>query len=665
MTIKNIKRGTAILLAFLMCFTVFSGAITGSASAATESGMVYLNIYPASGDSSSASAWSHSNLKYMNGWQSGAGSELVLRAIGSFTGTVCYCIEPGAPQNSGETLTKYDESYWDKLPASSNKTISPENIKLLIGRILQYGYTGTISPDWKTQNAADADKMAKIYATQILIWETIVGERDELFNHVSTGSADKVIDLIGANHPLKSRIMSHYNSIVSGVQNHTKIPSFTAKAASEAQTVSLKWDGEKYSAVVNDSNGVLSNFTFTANGLTFAKDGNKLTVTAKEAPKSTVTVNAEKQNAQRKGLVSWSDGKFGPGNGRQDIVGYESAVADPVKAVFKVNVAEGALKLIKTSDDGKVSGISFSISGEGTDINAVTDENGVIEIPNLKPGTYTVSENTQDNYVKQEPQTVVIEVGKTAEVKFNNITKCGSVEVTKVDEQYPDNRLSGAVFEIYSDTDSNGEFDADTDTVIGIMEEKETGVYRMDDLRYGGYFLYEQEAPEGFVKDDGYYYFKIENDGETVTVENKAGVGFINRPATSKLVITKTDIADGKLLPDAGFRIKDSDGNVVAEGYTDENGIAEFTLRCGKYTYEEFDAPTGYRLDTEPHEFEVCEDGSVIKADITNEKLPDIPKTGDDSNMAVWIAAGSVCLIAAAAAAVQLYRKKNSGKKDD
>ena len=57
-------------------------------------------------------------------------------------------------------------------------------------------------------------------------------------------------------------------------------------------------------------------------------------------------------------------------------------------------------------------------------------------------------------------------------------------------------------------------------------------------------------------------------------MENEAGVGFINQPITGKLELTKTDVADGKPLPNAGFRIKDEDGNIVATGVTDENGIA-------------------------------------------------------------------------------------------
>lgn len=653
------KRGMAMFLAILICMTAFVGIIP--AYAASEQGMVYLNIYPTASDSSSESAWAHSDLTYMNGWHSGSGSALVLRAIGSFTGNICYCIEPGVPQNSGEYLTSRDDTYWDNLPSTYNKTISPDTIKVLIGRILQYGYTGKLDPEWKTQNSADADKLAKIYATQILIWETVVGERDADFNHVSTGSHDRVLDLVGSNHPLKSKITTYYNSIAGSVQNHTKVPSFTAKTASKAQTVSLKWDGEKYAAEITDSNKVLGNYTFTASGLIFSKNGNTLTVSAEKAPSGTVTVSAEKSN-QRKGLVAWSDGTFSPTSGRQDVVAYTAAVSDPVKAYFKVNVSDGGLKIVKTSDDGNVSGIEFTVTGDGVNETVKTDDSGSTEVCNLKPGTYTVAEKVPEGYVPQNEQTVTVEAGKTAVVSFSNVTIKGNVELTKVDAAYPENKLTGAVFEVYSDTDANGEFDADTDEFVGNMTEEETGVYRMNDLKYGAYFAHEQTAPEGFVKDEGYYRFSITADGETAVVENEAGVGFINKPVTGKLIITKTDVSNGDLLPNAGFRIKDANGNVVAEGYTDENGIAEFTLRYGRYTYEEFDAPDGYMIDTAPHEFEITEDGAIIKAEMTNKLQPDIPKTGDNTHIELWAAAGVVSLLAASEIGFRLYRKKKENK---
>ena len=126
------------------------------------------------------------------------------------------------------------------------------------------------------------------------------------------------------------------------------------------------------------------------------------------------------------------------------------------------------------------------------------------------------------------------------------------MQTTKVDAEYPDHKLTGAVFEVYVDVDGDQAYRAETDRFIGEMSEVETGVYRMDGLQYNGYFLHEKTSPEGFLKDDNYYYFEIREDGETVTVENEADVGFVNQPITGKLELTKKDISDGKLLPGVG-----------------------------------------------------------------------------------------------------------------
>ena len=247
------------------------------------------------------------------------------------------------------------------------------------------------------------------------------------------------------------------------------------------------------------------------------------------------------------------------------------------------------------------------------------------------------------------------------EITIENEFITGSVKTTKVDKDYPDNKLTGAIFEVYVDVDGNGEFDAEIDTLVGEMTETEAGVYLYEKLRYGGYFLYEKTAPEGFVTDDTYHYFEIRNDGETVTVENEAGVGFTNKPIVGELELTKTDISDGKVLANVGFRIRNEAGEFAAEGYTDENGIAKFTLRYGKYTYEEFAALDGYTPDTKAYPFEIKEDGEIVKAAMTNERIPEVPQTGDESNIGFWIGLAAVALGGVIATAIVLIKKK----KDD
>ena len=101
---------------------------------------------------------------------------------------------------------------------------------------------------------------------------------------------------------------------------------------------------------------------------------------------------------------------------------------------------------------------------------------------------------------------------------FQMMKKC----FYKVDKDYPDNLLAGAIFEIYMDVDGNKEFNADVDTLVGEMVEYEPGLYELENLRYGGYFLYEKQAPANYVKDDAYHYFAIVNDGEMVHARREA-----------------------------------------------------------------------------------------------------------------------------------------------
>lgn len=282
-------------------------------------------------------------------------------------------------------------------------------------------------------------------------------------------------------------------------------------------------------------------------------------------------------------------------------------------------------------------------------------ENGVYTMDNLRYNGYFLHEKTapdgflkDDGYyyfeIRTDGEMVIVE--NEAGVGFVNQPIKGNVTTTKVDVNYPESKLTGAVFHIYADTDKNGKFDADIDTFVIALNETEIGIYLAESIRYGGYFLYEETAPEGYVKDNTYHYFEIRNDGETVTVENMAGIGFTNKPITGELELTKTDVTDGTPLAGVGFRIKDADGNIVAEGYTDESGIAKFTLGYGKYTYSEFDPLEGYIANTDEYPFEITEDGQIVKASMTNEKIPtpDIPQTGDNSNLGFWIGLGTIAL---------------------
>ena len=338
MKMQKAKRFMSLFLAALMCVTTLVGFGT-TAYAAEETDEVYLISFPRDGDANYTGEWGHESHTFMNGWSSGTSRFTTVRAMGSYNGNICYCIEVGVPQETGDSYTQKGEDFWDNYPSSYNSTISPDDIKLFIGRIFQYGYTGTISTSWRSQNEG-GDKLAHAVATQLLIWETVVGERDKDFNKVSTGGNDAILDQISPNHPLRDKIMSYYNSMAASVQNHSKLPSFFAKSTGKAQNIELEWDGEKYTATLTDQNNVLSDYSFSASdsGIHFSVNGNKLTITAEKAPSDTVTITAEK-TAQRRGLITWTDGVYGPDGGIQDTVTYAQTVNDPVKGYLNIKVS--------------------------------------------------------------------------------------------------------------------------------------------------------------------------------------------------------------------------------------------------------------------------------------------------------------------------------------
>lgn len=852
---KLYRRSISGLLALLICFTAILGSgVTAFAAASTgETADSYSVAFPRDGDANLdySGTWGHDELHYMNGWTSGEATWMTtLHTIGSFDGPACYCIEPGVPRNLYRSYESYGEDYWDTFPAEYNRTIDGRTMKMLLGRIMQYGYQGNLSLDWRSQNDSDADKLAHMMATQVLVWETVVGERDADFNHVDPGSADAVKSVYCTSHPLYSRFSAYYDSIEASVKKHTVVPSFMDRSEEDAQTVELSWDGSRYTATLTDTNSVLSEYAFSSaqSDMTFAVDGNDLTISAETAPADGVTITAVRNNT-RQGVVVWSDGHYGPDGTMQDVVTFRDTVSDPMYAYLHLKVGYGSVKIIKTSEDGEVSGISFTVSGNGTEQTVTTNADGEMQLDDLRPGAYTVTEQSSDRYEPQEVRQVTVISGQVATVTFHNTLKRGSLEViktsedhliegvkfhltgaslsglpvdeyavtdstgkavfsdvligtgyvlsevdtdvryvipedqtaamewskvthksihnvlkkwnatvtksdsatgtpqgdaklsgavygvykggqlvdtyvtdgngqfttvyyacgddwtireitpsegylldstvypvgaepqrytaeynpialdvteqvirggvalTKVDKDYPENKLEGAVFEVYRDSNRNQELDAE-DELLGTMEELGGGEYALTGLCYGGYFAKEAQAPEGFYLDENAYYFAITTDGETVTVENEAGKGFVNAAQVGSLRIVKTS-SDGK-LEGFSFRVTGANGydqvfQTDAEGFILVEG-----LRIGDYTVSEVrdSSSDGYLLpaDKTASVFE----GAVTEVEMHNEKKPalEVPQTGDNSHMALWLGLLGISGIGAAAILLMRKRKK-------
>ena len=443
----KIKRAVSFVMATVLSLTAFMGVGANTAfAAAGEKTNVYMVDFPRDGDANYDGVWGHNNLTLKNGWHTGSATHTNLKAIGSFSGNVGYCIEPGVHLSMGQSMTQYDENYFNNIQA--NGVISGDEIRQYIGRILQYGYRGTISTSWRSQNEAAANSIAHAYATQLLIWETIVGERDANFNHKAASGCSNVKDVVNAAHPLRSKIFSYYDSMVASIQKHTVVPSFCNRSAGSAKTLELEWDGSKYTTTLTDANNVLSNYSFSASisGVSFSTNGNKLTVSMEKAPSDAFTITASKKNSVRRGVVVWSEGKHGTGSSVQDVVSYAQEVGDPVSGYVKMKVSYGSCQIVKTSEDGKVDGINFTISGNGINQTVTTANGGKFQLDNLMPGVYTVTEQSIDKYVPQETHRVTVVAGQVATVNFNNVLKRGDLQVVKSSE---DNLVEGVKFRLY------------------------------------------------------------------------------------------------------------------------------------------------------------------------------------------------------------------------
>lgn len=586
------KRAVSLVMAAVLSLGVFANIGTTAYAASGTKSDVYIMELPRSGDTNNNGKWGHGELKFMNGWYSHAISTDSLRAMGSYSGNIAYCIEPGTGQHTGDTLTEKNEDYFNNL--GSNGTISGDDIRLNIGRILQYGYCGSISTSWKSQNSDDADKLSHAIATQLLIWETIVGERDESFNHKSPGSYDAILDHIQKGHPLYSRIMTYYNSMSESVQKHTKVPSFCTKSSGSAKVNELKWDGSKYVTTLTDTNGVLGNYEFSANvdGVTFSKSGNKLTVSMTKAPSKEFTITAAKTNGTRKGIVVWTDGKNSPGNGIQDVVSYSQNVSDPVKGFVKMKVSYGSCKIVKTSEDGKVDGIKFTITGNGVNQTVTTENGGKFQLDNLMPGVYTVTEQSIDKYVPQEVHRVTVVAGQVATVNFNNVLKRGNLQVIKSSE---DNLVEGVTFHLYGTS------------LAGIAVDEyavtdKNGVATFKDVLISGSTPYTLEEVDTAIR-----YVVPEKQTAPIKWNEVTNRDFTNILKKFSVTVTKSDREEGTAQGDAklsGAVYGIYKGETLVDKYvTDSDGqfITKEYVCDSDWTIREITPSEGYLLDKTIH----------------------------------------------------------------
>lgn len=557
---KVLRKPLSLFMAMLMCLGIFAGTGTTAFAATEEVGTItFTGTYDSNGN-----RMYYNTSAVINGNTVGGAGHAKNRMY--VDGDTAYCIEPSIPLNTGDTLRKDSSETWNALSDAQKKAV---------GLALLYGRQGN-----STNLSGNDDE--QWLATQTLVWEFVTGYRNP------TGSFEQLDSTVyslhfGENHP-NAGARAVYDQIVSLLQRHSTVPSFM-----NSGSIDLDYQDGKYTATLTDTNGVLSEYDFTSSdsGVTLTKSGNTLTISADHAISGTVRITASQNNiptvSESAKLIAYGDPSL------QDVVtGVESA--DRVTAYLDVGTPTGNMKLIKTSEDGKVEGISFTITGEGYSATKTTNETGEIDISDLNPGVYTVTEQSIDKYEPQETQRVTIVGGQTATVNFNNVLKRGSLEVTKTSE---DGLVEGMTFHLYGTSLSGQPVDeyAVTDS---------SGVARFENVLIGtGYVLEEVDTPIRYVVPDS----------QTATIEwNEVTHKSVNNVLKKfRVTVTKSDVETGLPQGDgslAGAVYGLYKGDTLIDSFTtDENGqfTTGYYVCDSDWTIREISPSEGYLLDSTIH----------------------------------------------------------------
>lgn len=560
--IKN-KKFTRITAILLVALTVFSTMFTLPVSAASGDKVTITFDYCYD---STGNTIKFQQTTVSDGYTVGTPGEELCKIFAD--GKEAYCIEPGHSLFAGNSLTENGSTVWKKLGSAKQKAI---NLALL------YGKPGS----GKSLSGTEDQKWI---ATQLIVWEFVSGCRSTNDGYKCTNT--KYIDGIcagGANPGVKSV----YNAISKSLANYSTVPSFASAIASKAETYEMKYSDGKYSVTLTDSNNILSDFSFkTTGGVSASVSGNKLTLTSTSAVNDAVTFNSAKSmpDVGKTVLVPYGDASL------QDVITGVENDADPIRAYFKVKTSSGNLKLVKTSEDGNVANIEFTVKGENFNKTVKTNSKGEFELTDLVPGTYTVTENTEGKYAKQNSKTVKVESGKTATVSFANVLKKWKLTITKTDAETKTTQgnatVAGAVYGIYNNgklvdkytTDKNGSFT----TSYYVCGDKWT--------------LKEIEPSEGYLLDETEYHIGTESKNYTVE-NNSISIGVTEDITKGKISIIKhTDDGSTKIeTPEKGAEFQvylKSSGSYSKAKETerdtllfDEYGFAETKdLPYGTYT---------------------------------------------------------------------------------
>lgn len=298
-----------------------------------------------------------------------------------------------------------------------------------------------------------------------------------------------------------------------------KMNALNVKPSFDGSNVGTIKAGE--SKVLSDTNKVLNEYPAfdysTCNGkvhIVHSKNKNELTISVDKTCTNT-SFKLPVNNYYKNGTGDDEDAilyyPYGSANYQKLIY---SNYYDPVSMALDGNIQLiGNLQLKKTSEDGQVGGINFTVTGaNGFNRTIATNSNGEWKIEGINPGTYTVTEESINKYVPQNSQTVTVEGGnKTATVTFSNVLKKFRVSVNKqdIEKTHPqgDAKLGGAIYGLYHG-----------DTLVAQYTTQNDGTFTTDyfvcDTNWN---LKEIQPSEGYLLDETVY--QVGADPQLYTVE--------------------------------------------------------------------------------------------------------------------------------------------------
>ena len=568
---KVFKKVTTMLLALIMCFGIIS--FPKIKSRAAETVIMAGSAFPRSNDvtykdwanassTGRQNTWGHRKLTYVNGTvhKASENTNILYYYDGNGNRVTCYCIEPGRTVVPNHSYSQSDADYF--ATHKGNALLKPQELPKVLGRVFQYGYFGTVSDTWNSGNTTHANNMAHAMATQFLVWEVIVGERDIDFNHIDDAGFDKaahglsstygnsrnrVLDGLNDAHPLKTKVLSKYNEIVNNIKNHVDSPSFMSKKRKEAETYQLAWNDstQKYSVRIKDTNNVLSDFVFkNTTDIDISVSGQYVTFSTTKVLNGEITIEATKKTLggnpiKSKQLVVWQS----QANSNEQAVAYGEPVDDPVDVFIKLKMS--------TNVTGKISGVKVDENGIGlggvliglfrdyvtnnfSEGNAtytfVTKSDGSFEFTDVPYGKWKVKEiKAPTGYVLNDK---VFEInidndGVIKTIEIINTFKRVDVEIAKKDPY--GNNLAGAEFELEISSDNGKTFKK-----LNQLTTDNNGEVKFTDLVPTMYYrITETKAPNGFqLLTEPVFEGIIEVGGDTIKKYTVVNTPILELPAT-------------------------------------------------------------------------------------------------------------------------------------